>query len=71
MMNKKYKRIGIKISPDFILRTLKNQDGYGNYKDIIITDVTREGDSIYIDTVLINEDINNSSQGHCDSYIVI
>ena len=63
--------MGLRISPDFILKALIKHDGYQSYKDIIVTDVKKEDDYIYIDTVLINEEMNSLPKGRCDRYMVI
>lgn len=50
----KYKKVGLRISSDFILNELlKDSEDNNDYTDIIITDVMREGDDcIRVEAIL-------------------
>lgn len=69
----KYKKIGLRISPSFILNELlKDYEDDNDYKDIIITDVVRGNDGyICVDGVLVGEKPNKSLNGCCEMYTVI
>lgn len=69
----KYKKVGLRISPNFILNELlKNSKNNNDYTDIIITDVIREGnDYIRVEAVLVDEEINKSLDECCHRYMLL
>lgn len=68
----KYKKVGLRISPDFILNELLKNYENNDYKDIIITDVIRDGnDYIRVEAVLVDEEMNKSLDECCNRYMLL
>ena len=69
----KYKKVGLRISPNFILNELLKDSEYNNnYTNIIITDVVRECDGcIRVEAVLVDEKTNKSLNGCCNKYMFL